>query len=141
MVRKVEEITISAETDSIEGSFAKLAINLFEIVVDTSQINPIITKTIILKSISMENLLYLFLKRFYDLANNELFLVSAVKKVTIERVAGNYLLDAVVVGDKMNQEYNIKDIVKQITERNIKIKEDRNGTNAQINIVVERRNI
>ena len=135
----VEEITLNAKTHSLESVFSKLALSLFEVVVDTQQIKPIITKTIILKSESLENLLYLFLKKFYELANKELFLLAVVKRISIERVSDSYLLDAVVVGDKMNQEYKIKDIVKLVTDRNIKIKEDRGGTYAQINIIVERR--
>lgn len=136
---KVEEITINAKTDSIENTFSKLALSLFDIVVNTSDIEPKITKAIILKSRSMDDLLYQFMKKFYTLANNELFILSAVKRIIIEGISGSYMLDAVVVGDKMGPGYKIKDIVKMVTDRNIKIKEDKEGTHAQINIVVERR--
>mgnify|MGYP001605680121 CR=1 FL=1 len=47
---KVEEITLSVKTNSLESSFSKLALSLFNIVVDTSEIKPDITKTIILSS-------------------------------------------------------------------------------------------
>ena len=136
---RVEEVTLSAKTNTLESTFSKLALALYNIVVDQSEVNLNNTKTIILKSKSIEDLLYQFLKKFYDLTNNELFLLGAVKQVTIERILNEYLLTAVVVGDKMNEKYRLKDIVKQITNRGITIKEDRNGVSAQIIIVVDRR--
>ncbi len=137
----VEEITLVAKAPTLEAAFSKISLSLFDLVVNTQDIDFLITKTIIMRSRDLKNLLYQFLKRLYDLANNELFLLSTVKNITIEQVGAEYLLNTVLLGDKMNSHYEIKDIVKQITDRNILIKEDREGTLVQINIVVERRNI
>ena len=41
----------------------------------------------------------------------------------------------------MNEKYKIRDIVKQVTERNISVKENMEGSFLQINIVVERRDV
>lgn len=138
---KVEEITLEGRTPSLEAVFSKIGMSMFNIVINTQDIDLIVTKTIIIRSRDLKNLLYQFLKRLFDLANNELFLLAVVKQLTIEQVSNEYLLNAVVIGDKMNQRYEVKDIVKQVTDRNIMIKEDMTGTYARINIVVERRNV
>lgn len=137
---KVEEITLSARAPSLEASFSKIAISMFDIVLDTIDVEPNITKTLIIRAKDLKNLLYQYLKKLYDLANTDLFVLSTVKQMTIERVSDEYLLNTVIMGDKMNPKYEIKDVVKQVTERNINIKEDIEGTLTQINLVVERRN-
>lgn len=141
MASKVEEITLSAQAPSLEGVFSKAALSMFNIVIDTSEVDLVSTKTVIMRSRNLKNLFFQFLKRVFDLANNELFLLATVKQLTIEQVNNEYLLNAILIGDKMNGKYSVKDIVKQITDRNIAIKEDRQGVTASINIVVERRNV
>ncbi|MBS3151868.1 archease [Candidatus Woesearchaeota archaeon] len=138
---KVEEITISEKASSLEASFSKIAKSLFEIVINTEEIDLAITKTLIIRARDLKNLLFQFLKRLFELANNELFVLSAIKQITIEQISNEYMLNAVLIGDKMKSDYTIKDIVKQITDRNILIREDKEGVTTQINIVVERRNV
>lgn len=138
---KVEEITISSKSNSLESAFSKIGLEMFNIVINPGEISPAATKTIIIRSRDLKNLLFQYLKRLYDLANNELFVLSTIKQISIEQISNEYLLNAVLLGDRMKPEYNVKDIVKQVTDRNIIIKEDREGALAQINIVVERRNI
>ncbi len=138
-MRKVEEITISAEGEDIESSFAKIALNMFDVAVDTDKIKQNITKTFFIKAKNVNELLYLFLKKLYDLANSELFIPASVKNIKIEAVGSEFFLDSVLSGDKMNPEYEIKDLVKQVTNRNILIKKLKGMVAVQINIVVERR--
>lgn len=138
-MRKVEEITISAEGDDIESSFAKIALNMFDVAVDTDKIKQNITKTAFIKAKNADELLYLFLKKLYDLANSELFIPASVKNIKIEAVGSEFFLDSVLSGDKMKPEYKIKDVVKQVTNRNILIKKPKGIVAVQINIVVERR--
>ncbi len=136
----VREITLSVKGPTLEDVFSKLALSMFEIVVNANEIDLAVTKTVIIRSRDLKHLLFEFMKRLYDLANNELFILATVKKVVIESVSNEYLLNAVFIGDKMKPNYHIKDIVKQVTDRNILVREDANGASAQINIVVERRN-
>ncbi len=138
---KVEEISLEERAPTLEAVFSKIAVSMFKIVINTEDIDLVTTKTIIIRSRDLKNLLFQFLKRLFDLANNELFLLSTVKQLTIDEVSHEYMLNAVVIGDKMNPKYEVKDIVKQVTERNIMIKEDMTGTYARINLVVERRNV
>ena len=138
---KVEEITLSEKAPNLEAVFSKIATSLFDIVINTKDIDPVTTKTIIIRARDLKNLLFQFLQRLFDLANNDLFVLSTVKQLTIEQVSREYLLNVVFIGDKMNPDYKVKDIVKQITDRNIAVREDRAGASAQINIVVERRNV
>ena len=141
MTHKVEEITLSTKAPSIENVFSKSALAMFDIVIDTSEVELVTTKTVIIRSRDLKNLFYQFMKRVFDLANSELFLLATVKQLSIEQVGNEYLLNAILIGDKMNNNYNVKDIVKQVTDRNISIREDRQGAMAQINLVVERRNV
>lgn len=136
----VETITLSARSQDIPKSFSKLALDMFNIVVDVEDIDLVNTKTIIIRTRDIKNLLYQFMKRLFDLANNELFLLATVKSIVIEKVSNEYLLTAVILGDKMNQSYKVKDVVKQVTDRNIIVKEDKDGTLAQIDLIVKRRN-
>ena len=135
---KVEEITLTGQGKSIEQAFSNTALNMFSIVTDPSKVSPAQRKSIMLRSKDLKNLLYLFLKKLYDLASNDLFLLNEVKDVVIEDINNEYLLTAVAYGDKLSN-HEIKDIVKQCTDRNISIKEDKDGCKIQINLVVERR--
>jgi len=141
MKHKVEEITLSVDAEDMQKAFSKLAVNMFEIVVNTNDIDLAVTKTVIIRARDLKNLLFQFIKRLYDLANNELFILAVVKKISIEKVSNDYLLNAIIIGDKMKPVYTVKDIVKQVTERNIIVKESIDGASAQINLVVERRNV
>jgi|SRR3989344_9202547 len=138
-MRKVEEITISSKEKDLESSFSRTALNMFDVVVDTNEIVQNITKTFFIKAKNTNELLYLFLKKLYDSANSDLFIPASVKNIKIDMVGRDFFLDAVLSGDMMRPGYKIKDIVKQVTNRNILIKEDKNGVLTQINIVVERR--
>jgi SHS2 domain-containing protein len=138
---KVEEITIKASDPNLHTAFGKLATEMFKIVTNVEDIDLKITKTIIIRARDSNNLLFQFMKRLYDLANNELFLLSTIKQITVDKVGNEYLLDAVLIGDKLSNEHVIKDIVKQVTDRNIIVKEERGIASVQINLVVERRNL
>ncbi len=137
---KVEEITLTSQGKSLEQAFSNAALNMFSIVTDTTKVNPLMRKSMMLRSKELKTLLYLFLKKLYDLASNDLFLLHEVKDVVIEDINNEYLLTAVAYGDKLTN-HEIKDIVKQCTDRNISIKEDKDGCKVQINLVVERRSI
>ena len=73
----------------------------------------------------------------FDIANHELFLLSSVKKIIIEQINNEYMLNATVIGDKL-KDHKVKDVVKLITEKDIIIREDKNGCTSQISIVVGR---
>ena len=75
---KVEEIELKAEASSIEAAFSKIAINMFSIVTDTEKINENLRKTLMMRSKDLKSLLYLYLKKLFDLANNELFLLKEI---------------------------------------------------------------
>ncbi len=133
----IQKIVLEGKGSSIEYSFSDVAVKMFNIVIDTSSVNPNFTKTIIIRSSDLKNLLYQFLKKLFDLANLELFLLSSVKKLTIEEINNEYMLNAVIIGDQL-KDHNVKDVVKHIENKDIIIKEDQSGCTSQINIIVER---
>ncbi len=136
-----EETTIIGIGKTIEEAFAKTAINMFNLVVDTNTVNKINTKTIIYRTKELKSALYLLLKKIYDITSNEMFLLSEVKTINIEEMSNEYLVNVVLLGEKLNSSHKIKDIVKQVTDRNILVKYTKDGCIAQINIIVERRNL
>jgi len=138
---KTEEITLIGTGKTIESAFSKAAMNMFEIVIDPKTVRNVSTKTMIFKAKTLKDALYIFIKKIYDLASNETFLLNEVKNINIDEMNNEYLINAVLVGEKLNTEHIIKDIVKQITDRNIIVKENKDGCIAQLNIIVERRNV
>jgi len=138
---KVEEITLIGTGKSIEDAFSKVATNMFDIVIDRNSIRKINTKIIMFKSKDLKEALYMFLKKIYDITSNETFLLNEVKNISIEKMNNEYLLNAVIIGEKLSKEHIIKDIIKQVTNRNVLVKENKDGSIAQLNIVVERRNL
>ena|SRR3989344_65808 len=138
---KVEEITLIGTGKSIEDAFSKVATNMFDIVIDRNSIRKINTKIIMFKSKDLKEALYMFLKKIYDITSNETFLLNEVKNISIEKMNNEYLLNAVIIGEKLSKEHIIKDIIKQVTDRNVLVKENKDGSIAQLNIVVERRNL
>ena len=133
----VQEIILEGKGDSIELSFSDIALKMFNIVTDTASVNPVLTKTIIIRSKDIKDLLYQFLKKLFDTANQDLFLLSYVKNIMIEKINNEYMLNATLLGDKLKN-HNIKDIVKLVTEKNISIKQDKEGCISQVVIIVER---
>ncbi len=139
--QNTEEITIIGIGKTIEEAFSKTAINMFNLVVDTNTVNKINTKTIIYRTKDLKNALYLLQKKIYDITSNEMFLLSEVKTINIEEMNNEYLVNVVLLGEKLNANHKIKDIVKQVTDRNILVKDTKDGCIAQINIIIERRNL
>lgn len=138
-MHKVEEIGLIARAEDMQKAFSKLAVDMFNLVIDVDEIDLVQTKTFIIRARDANNLLYQFMKRLFDLANNDLFVLATVKSLTMEKVGNEYLLTTVLIGDKINQNYKVKDIVKQVTDRGIEVKESKGEAIVKINIIVERR--
>jgi len=136
---KVEEITLTARGKNMEQAFSNIVINLFSNIVNLELIEPKLTKTILIREKNLKKLLYQYIKKVYDLALTEAILINKVHNVKIENVNDDYLLTAVVEGEKLKQEHKLNNTIKMITDRNIIIKEDKEGCNLQINIIVEKK--
>ena len=136
---KVEEIPLTARGKNMEQAFSNIVINLFSNIVNLELIEPKLTKTILIREKNLKKLLYQYIKKVYDLALTEAILINKVHNVKIENVNDDYLLTAVVEGEKLKQEHKLNNTIKMITDRNIIIKEDKEGCNLQINIIVEKK--
>src|SRR3989344_8008634 len=136
---KVEEITLTARGKNMEQAFSNIVINLFSNIVNLELIEPKLTKTILIREKNLKKLLYQYIKKVYDLALTEAILINKVHNVKIENVNDDYLLTAVVEGEKLKQEHKLNNTIKMLTDRNIIIKEDKEGCNLQINIIVEKK--
>ena len=134
---KVHETALIGNGKTTELAFGDITINLFSKIVDINTVKPLMVKTIMLREKNMKGLLYHYLKKVYDLALSEAILIHKVHNVKIENINNDYLLTAVIAGEKLNPEHKIHNKLKMITERNIAIKEDVKGCHIQINIVEE----
>ena len=134
---KVEEIPLTAKGKTMEQAFSNIAINLFSKIVNLELVQSNLTKTILIREKNLKALLYQYLKKIYDLALTETILVSKVHNVKIESINEDYLLTAVDAGEKLKPEHKLNNTIKMLTDRNIVIKEDKDGCNLQINIIVE----
>lgn len=136
---KTEEITLEVHADSLEKAFSNSAVKLFELMLGDTKINPSITKSLMLRSKDLKSLYHSYLKKLYDCASSEALLLSQVNNVAIELINDEYLLSANATGEKIRSDHKIKTLIKQVTDKNILIKEDKNGCNLQINLVVEKK--
>jgi|SRR3989344_788435 len=135
---KVEEISLVSQGKTMEQSFSNLASNLFSYISNPDEIKPKLTKTIIIREKNLKSLLYQYLKKVYDLALTETILLHKVNNLTIETINKDYLLTAVIAGEKLTPEHKIKNKLKMLTDRNISIKEDKEGCTLQINIIINK---
>ena len=87
---KTEEITLIGTGKTIESAFSKAAMNMFEIVIDPKTVRNVSTKTMIFKAKTLKDALYIFIKKIYDLASNETFLLNEVKNINIDEMNNEY---------------------------------------------------
>ena len=137
LVRKVKELIISAKAESLEKAFSNIANNLFEIMIDTSTLNNSTTKTIIIRDKDLKSLLYNYLRKLHNFASTESLVLGNVTNLSINLVNGEYMLTGNASGEAINRSHKIRSQVKQITDRNIIIKEDNGGCILQIGVVAD----
>ena len=135
---KVEEIILTSSGKNTEQAFMNIALNLSLKIINPDLIQPKLKKTIFIREKNIKSLLYKYLKSIYSLATTNLILLNKISTIKIENINTDYLLTAVLEGDKLSNEYKIKNTIKQITDRNISVKEDKEGCHITINIVVEK---
>lgn len=134
----VEEITLTSSGKNTEQAFVNIASNLSLRIINPDLIQPKLKKTIFIREKNLKYLLYKYLKSVYSLATTNLILLNKISTIKIENVNTDYLLTAVVQGDKLSNEYKIQNTIKMITDRNITVKEDMEGCHLSINIIVEK---
>ncbi len=133
-MEKVNEIVLSSQGRNLEDAFSNLAERFYSLIVITTNINPVISKTILLREKNLKLLMYSFVKKLYELAYVDAFIVYKINRLSIERVSNDYFLKGIALGDNFKN-YKTIGTIKQVTDRNISIKEGNVGCNISINII------
>ncbi len=105
---------------SLEEAFSNAALAVMSIMIDPKKVNPKITKEVNVKGNDKESLLYNFLEELLILLDTENFILNNVKELKIK---GNSL-KANLIGDELNNKYELKSDVKAITYNEMFIKEN-----------------
>lgn len=109
---------------NIEECFANAALAMTAIMTDPENVEPKITKSISAIGNDLKNLLYNFLEEFLFLIDSENFILNKVKDIKINPKGRKYLLNATVVGDRINDKYKIETGIKAVTYMDMEVKED-----------------
>jgi len=108
------DVAIESRGDTLEELFTASAMATFEVMADTSSIQPKIRKTLHLENSEIDGLLFDWLAELIYLKDSEFMLFGKYDiKITKN---GNYQLDAEILGEEINQsKHDLRCDVKAIT--------------------------
>ena len=104
---------------SLEECFENAALAMTSVMTDYKKVKSKITHKIKVKGIDKKSLLYNFLEQLLILLDSESFLLHEIKNLKIK----DNELTAELIGDKFNNNYNIKINIKAVTYNEMEIKE------------------
>ncbi len=106
--------------ETLEEAFSNSAIAMTSIMTDPEKVKGNIVKKIQIKGNDKKSLLYNFLEELLILLDTENFILHEVKKIKIKENE----LTAELIGDELNNNYEVKSDVKAVTYNNMEIKEN-----------------
>lgn len=118
------DVKFEAEGKDLAEAFKNAAIASFNVIVNTDNVEPKITKELSIEAKRDLSLLYDFLDELLFLLDTEGFLLAEVKEITI---TDDFKLKATIVGDNHSQDnkYDVQGNVKSVTYNDMEIiKED-----------------
>ncbi len=122
------DVKIEAEGETVEEAFEEAAKALYELMTDTSKIEPRVEKKITVEGEDLESLLYNWLEEFIYLTDAERLVFSEVNIEEVKKESdGRYKLTATAKGEKFDHNKHVsKTEVKAATyhEMEINIKND-----------------
>ncbi|HEY0196117.1 MAG TPA: archease [Methanobacterium sp.] len=122
------DVGILAYGKTIEESFENAALALFEVMTDTSSINPSTTKYIKVESEDLSALLYDWLSELIFLHDSENLIFSRFE-IHIAPGKDNYILNGTVKGEAFNRDkHESREDVKAVTYHLMDIKEENGFT-------------
>jgi len=107
---------------TLEEAFCNAALATASLMWDWEKIEKRIKHKVEIEGKDLEQLLYSFLEEIIYLLDSEVFLLSSVEKVRIEKKENKFFLDAIFEGDKYSDKYKIYGDVKAITYNEMEIK-------------------
>lgn len=129
---------------TLEEAFSNAVLAMFSIMTDTEKVKPVITRKIIAEGKNEKALLYNWLEEFLFLLDSEMFIVNKITKIEIKKVTAIdddeeeieiFRLSAVVVGDKSDNDYELKGEVKAVTYNEMDIQKE--DSKVMVQVVVD----
>ncbi len=110
---------------TLEDAFANASLAMFNIMLETKKVNPVLERKISVRAKEKESLLFDFLGKFLFLLDSENFALNKVESITIEKKEDAYFLESVILGDELSEKYETKTQVKAITYNEMQIKQEK----------------
>jgi SHS2 domain-containing protein len=126
------DVKFKAYGKNLEESFGNAALATFHVMVDPETIKPLVRKSFGVKGHDLKALLYNFLEELLFYLDSEHFILSKVEKIKIDRMGDSYVLQALVLGDKVKDEYDVSGDVKAVTYNDMEIHETSTGCSVQV---------
>ncbi len=125
------DAAFEAEGRTLEELFKDAAIATFEVMVDTTSVNPVITRTIELKNETVDGLLFDWLSELVYLKDAEAILFCKFDLSIKKNDA--YELEARAAGEEINQQkHSLRSDVKAVTYHMFEVKKIRKKWSARV---------
>ena len=124
------DVKYQAFGKTLEEAFINAAYAMKSILTE-DKIEPKIVKSITVQGRDLKQLLYNFLEEFLFLLDAEFFLLSEIENLKINNVGKEYMLSALLKGDK-NDKYSTDKHIKAATYNDMEIKQDKGQCMVQV---------
>lgn len=119
---------------TLEEAFSNAALATASLMWDSEKIQKRLKREVKIQGKDLKQLLCSFLEEILYLLDTEMFLLSSVEDVKIEKKGGKFLLEAFFEGDKYSDRYEMYGEVKAITYNEMEIK---NNHQVTLQVVVD----
>ncbi len=119
------DVLIEAYGSTLEEAFENAAIAVFEVITDTSKVEPREERVVSTEGTDLENLLYRWIEELLILHDSEGLVVSRAKVLSIEEAGDGYRLEARVWGEPFDESrHEHRTIVKAMTYAQLSIRKE-----------------
>lgn len=112
----------------LEEAFANAALAMFSIMIEPEKVKPKLDREISIDGKDEKALLYNWLEELLYLLDSEGFLLNSVRRISIK----GHILEAVVAGDLVSNEYKTHGDVKAATYSEMEIKKEKDKCMVQV---------
>lgn len=129
----VSDAFAAAHGSTLEEAFENAALAMFEVMTDTSTVQPRCTNTLSVEAEDTYSLLYTWLEQLLIKFETEGFLYSKFKLDKIEKTSTGYKLTATIFGESFNPEkHPSKTAIKAVTYHQMEIAKDQEGITVKV---------
>jgi len=129
----VSDAFVAAHGNTLEEAFENAALAMFEVMTDTSTIQPRFKDTINVEAEDTYSLLYTWLEQLLIKFETAGILYSKFKLDKIEKTPTGYRLTATILGEPFNpQKHPSKTAIKAVTYHQMEIAEDQEGITVKV---------